>query len=333
LKLEEVQFKLLSELQALPSELALEYCNKALKEIYREHDWSFLYKKGFIRTPRLINIGTVEVEKFSSEVIVSASLKAILDAIAVEDVPLVGRQFRTFGGQNAGSQFIYTIANYESSTSTLTIDPFYQDESNSASTFQIFKNQYLAPTIVEGSFEGIDFESFDYIYAPFAQRKLWLDRTLADLERRDASRWQSGDPNWAVSSGLDSDTNQLFEFYPIPVNERIYQVRYKRSGRDLQPEDNIPASLDYDLIIAKAKLKAYEWFVTNGDKVGDKRSPNVFMNMIALQSNPSMENSYQKLLALAKKRDEDLYPQALIDLGSNWPYYSEVVVETVLMDF
>lgn len=333
MKLEEVQFKLLSELQALPSELALEYCNKALKEIYREYNWSFLYKKGFIRTPRLINTGTVDVTQFSTEVVVSADLKTILDAITVDDVPLIGRQFRTFGGQNAGSQFIYTITDYDSPTSTLVIDPFYQDESNSASTFQIFKNQYTAPTIVEGSFEGIDFESFDYIYAPFAQRRLWLDRTLTDLDKRDSSRWQSGDPNWAVSIGLDSANNQLFEFYPIPVNERVYQVRYKRSGRDLQPEDNIPASLDYDLILAKAKIKAWQWLATNGDKVGDKRSPNVFMNLIALHSNPDMEGSYEKLLKNAKKRDEDLYPQALIDLGSTWPYYSEVVVETVLMDF
>lgn len=339
MKLEEVQFKLLSEIQSLPPELALEFCNKALREIYDEHDWSFLYKKDFIRTPKIITSGSLNATKFSDELVIDATLKAQLDALTISDVPIIGRQVRVFGGQIAGSNFIYNIKNYDSSNSKLKIEPYFQDASISGARFQIFKNLYNAPELVERDsdnnilFQGIDFESFEFILAPFSQRRLWLDLNRRELDKKDVDRVSLGDPFYVVSSDFDSLGNQLFELYPIPINERVYQVLYKKSGRNLEPEESIPASLSYGLILAKAKIKAYEWLMINGDKVGDRKSPNVYLNLIGMISNPSMENSYIRLLEKAKMKDENLYPQALIDLGSSWPYYQDVIVETILLDF
>jgi hypothetical protein len=48
--------------------------------------------------------------------------------------------------------------------------------------------------------------------------------------------------------------------------------------------------------------------------------------------NPNLEDSYPALLNLAKIKDDNILPQMLIDMG-DWPFYQEVVVETVLMDF
>lgn len=339
MKLEEVQFKLLSEIQSLPSEISLELCNRAIKEIRDEYDWSFLYKKDYLRTPALINTGTININKFSNSVVVSADLKVIIDAISINDVPIIGRQLKVFGGQIAGSQFIYTITGYDSGTSTLIIDPFYQDQDNSAASFQIFKNLYTAPESIERdsdnniTFQGIDFANFEYIYAPFVRRKLILDRNRSQLDRLDYNRESQGDPIWLVSSGQqDSAGNQLFELYPIPTSERVYQVLYKTEGRYLEQDDNIPP-IDYNLIICKAKMKAYEWMMINGDIVNNKRNPNLFANSIAMLSNPNLENSYPKLLEKAKMKDENLFPQALIDLGNSVPYYEDVIVETILIDF
>lgn len=334
-----MQHKLLSEIQVLPPELALEYVNRALKEIYREYDWSFLYNRGFIRTPALITVGTVNVTFGSLNVIASAELKAILDAITINDVPLVGRQLRVNGGQSAGRNFTYTITGYDTITGTLTIDEPYQDASNASATFQLFKNLYTAPTIVEKDsngniiFNGIDFEFFEYIYAPFAERKVNLDKNRSEIDAWDRSRNTIGDPRYITSFSQDSAGNQLFELYPIPSQERIYQVLYKRAGRDLGSDEELPKILGYSLVLEKAKLKALEWLTINADKVNDKRSPNVFMNLIALKSNPNMDNSYQNLLNKAKMQDEALYPQSLIDMGGMYPYYEDVIVETVLMDF
>lgn len=339
MKLEEVQNKLLAEVQSLPPEMALEICNQALKSIYRERDWSFLYKRDFLRTPALIQTGTVLVTKFSSDVVVSADLKAILDAITVDDVPLIGRQFRTFGGQIAGSDFFYNIIDYNPLTSTLRIDPFYQDATNVVAKFQIFKNLYNAPELIERDsqgnilFQGIDFANFEYISAPFVQRRLWLDYSRADLDRIDSARVSMGDPRYVSSYGLDEANNQLFELYPIPQQERLYKVLYKRTGRNLEPEDNLPPSLSYDLVLAKSKIKAFKWLAVNGSKVNDKTSPNIYLQSAAMLNNPGMDDSYPKLLAECKGVDENLYPQNLIDMDASFPYYREVIVETVLMDF
>lgn len=327
MKLEEVQFKLLAEIQSLPPTLAEEFCKQAIRDIYNEYDWSFLYKRDLLRVPAMINSGTVSVEEFSEDVQTSTELRAILDAITVNNVKLEGRQFRTFGGQYAGNNFIYTIKEYDSITGIFKIDPYYQDQTDTSARFQIFKNLYTTSEI------DIDFAYFEYILAPFDQRKLGLELTIGELNRRDPSRTSMGDPRYIVNYDEDSSGNQLFELYPIPVNKRIYKIRYKRDGRNIEIDANIPSALSYDLVIAKAKIKAYEWLSTNGDKVGDKRSPNVFMNLIAMLSNPNMENSYPKKLREAISRDENLHSQSVIDMGSNFDYYSEVVVETILLDF
>lgn len=321
--------------------MALEFCNNALRSIYREFNWSFLYKRDFIRSPALIRTGTVEVEQFSNNVIVSTDLKAILDAITIDDVPLIGRQFRTFGGQIAGSNFFYTITDYDSLTSTLKIEPQYQDADNNAISFQIFKNLYTAPEIVEKDsggniiFQGIDFDSFEYISAPFDQRRLWLDYSRADFDRVDSARLAMGNPRYVAAFGEDIAANQLFEFYPIPTDARVYKILYKRSGRDLEPEENIPSALSFELIKVKAKIHAYEWLMINGAKVGDKTSPSIFLQAIAMLNNPLMDNSYPKLLTECKNKNENLYPQNLMDLGSEYAFYPELpmMVETILLDF
>jgi hypothetical protein len=327
LKLEEVQYKLLGELQSLPPELALEFVRQSLREIYKEHDWSFLYKQDVLRTPALINTGTINVVEYSNIVVPSASLKAILDAILVNDVKLEGRQLRTFGGTVAGSSFIYNIISYDASGfGAITIDPYYIDESNPAANFEIFKNRYTAQEI------DIDFAHFEWIAAPFNQRRINLDWDRNYLDSRDPDRTAKGDPYYAVPYINDTSENLLIELYPIPISKRIYRTYFKREGLTLESDDNIPSKLSYELVLAKAKIKAYKWLATNAEKVNDKKSPNVYMNLIAMASNPNMEDSYPALLKLAKVKDDNILPQMLIGMG-DWPYYQEVIVETVLMDF
>lgn len=327
MKLEEVQYKLLGKIQSLPPELALEFCKQAIKEIYKEKDWSFLYKRDILRTPRMINTGTVDVTQYSTDVIVSADLKVILDALTVNDIKIEGRQFRTFGGQLAGSNFIYTITEYNSSTGTLTIDPYYMDEDNANASFQIFKNLYTISEV------GNDFANIESIIAPFAQKRIGLELSRSMLDVRDPYRLSMGDPYYIVNYGEDSSSNSLFELYPIPTNARVYRTIYKSKGDDLDSDDDIPSRLDYELILAKAKIKAYEWIAVNGDRVGIKLSPNVCMNLIALASNPNAEDSYPSLLNKAKQEDENVLPQALIEMGESWPFYQEVITETILLDF
>jgi hypothetical protein len=268
LKLEEVQYKLLGELQSLPPELALEFVQQALREIYKEHNWSFLYKQDVLRTPALINTGTIAVEEYSNIVVPSTNLKAILDSISVNDVKLEGRQLRTFGGTIAGFSFIYNIVSYDATgLGAITIDPYYMDETNAASTFEIFKNRYTAQEI------DIDFAHFEWIAAPFNRRRINLDWDRSYLDSRDPDRNAKGDPYYAVPYINDTSENILIELYPTPINKRIYKTYFKREGLTLEPDDNIPSKLSYELILAKAKIKAYKWLAMNQDKINDKKNP------------------------------------------------------------
>lgn len=328
MKVEEVQYKLLAEVQSLPPELALEFVIQSIREIYKEHNWSFLYKQDLLRVPALINTGTVSVTEYSNIVVPSASLKVILDAISVNDVKLEGRQFRTFGGTVVGSDFVYTIIGYDSSgLGSITIDPYYQDEDNTTAQFEIFKSLYTAQEL------DIDFAHFEYIFAPFAHKRLNLNLNKSDLDRRDPSRTAKGDPMYAVPSTQDLSSNQLIELYPIPINKRVYRTLLKKAGQTLDADTDLSNTIPYELIIAKAKIKAYKWLAINAEKVNDKKSPNVYLNLVALLSNPNAEDSYPAILAKAKVQDDGLMPQMLVQFEQDWPFYDNVVVETILMDF
>lgn len=332
--------KLIGSINVVPASFAKEAINEALRDIYDARDWGFLWTDGYIRIPALIE-GTVEVTKFSEKITFSGATKALIDAITVDEVPLEERQLKFYGTNKINKVFYYKILDYDSDTGDMLIDPPYLDDSNAAIKVQILKVYYTAPyyqiatveTVVDGDEETtivkrtdpvIDFRRFAYIVSPEDNRRLITDMTLDEVNRRDPSRNELSYPRYFIPYGIDSAGNQLYEFYPASRSEKIYQIKYLRNGVPLiNDSDTIPDLIPTELVLARAKQKAYEWVQANAGILPSVKNVGVYSNLIAMLDNPNRSSSYPSLLDKAIRRDEELFPQAYVGDFSNYNYYDD----------
>lgn len=284
---------------------------QAIREIYDEHDWGFLIENSFIRTPKLIGNGTANVTQFSTSVVLDATAKALVDAITVDMVPLIERQFRTLSPvAQTGKSFVYNITDYESGTGTLTINPAYQDVSKVTATYQIVKMYYAPPLYTPvGGDPVIDFKGWEFVVSPLWQRRIWLDSTQEELNRFDPVRIWLDEPRHLVPFAykIDTDGNEipLFEFYPAPSQERVFRVQYRRLGTIPKLDTEIIPFFNPELILKKARIKAYEWLIANSDKSITIKTTGKFQNLIAMLMNPNASDSYPRLLEKAIALDTD----------------------------
>src|ERR1043165_4243036 len=105
--------KLVGAVDVIPVPFAQSAVNDALRHIYDERDWGFLWKNGIIRTPAIIE-GTAATEKFSKLIPLDDDVKAAIEALDPNDVPLEERQIRFFGSSKTSSLHLYNIEDYDS---------------------------------------------------------------------------------------------------------------------------------------------------------------------------------------------------------------------------
>lgn len=337
-----LQSRLIGELDVIPASSARERINDALRDIYDEVEWGFMFTDSYIRTPEIIE-GSAQVTKFSSQVVVDASILAKIITIPIEDVDLFERQFKVKNSVEVDRGFTYKIVDWDAPTRTLTIIPPYQDVDNASAQVQILKIYYKAPNyfppfdpaVDPAPDPVIDFKRFEYITSPQFNRRLILDATIAELDRYDPYREYTycSEPRYVVPYSVDQLGDQLFEFYPAPRFSRVLRVKYLRRGLPLvKDSDSINDIITQELIITKAKVKSYEWVSANADKLGIK-SVGRFGNLIVFA-----EKKYQDLLDRAQKKDEELYPKAYQGNALLCPYYDydltgEHMGETLLINF
>lgn len=329
----DIKGKLLAQVDILPPAMLGDLINDSLRDIYNENEWGFLVKKDIIRTPNIINTGTVSVTKFSENIILDATASAAILALNENDIPLIERQFRNAGvSANTGNAFTYNIIDFDPTDENaviLTLDQPYWDETNAASPYQILKIFYNPPYIEDTKQnQVIDFKCWKYFISLKLRRRLWTDTTLDILNKFDPARNFVDDPRHVVAHPPSSDDSfPIFELYPAPKFERIYQVIYQRRGLELINEkDVIPNSLDKELIISKAKRKAYEYVLGNMHKYPElKGSMGRFQSLLALANNPNDRSGYEQLLAKAIKKDEENYPKAYFGDYSRMPFIDSYI--------
>lgn len=346
----QLQARLIGELDVIPPASARERINDALREIYDDREWGFLFEDGFIRTPELIE-GTGEVEKFSTSVILDATVIAKIQAINEFDVDLFERQFRVVNTKEVPRGFTYKIVDIDFGTNTLTIDPPYQDVSNLSAKIQILKVYYKPPYYQPPYEKGvdpvpdpiIDFKRFDSIISPHFQRRLGLNVSQTELHRIDPYRDTISEPRFFVTHSFDTRTfdNQgtpiqvnepLYEMYPAPRFSRVFKVKYLRNGLPLINDSNqVPDIFTKELILSKARIGSYRWAKANADKLKLK-AVGRFDNLIALDM-----NEYEKQLERAIKKDEELYPRAYLGNVLDYPEYTfedlHCYGETLVLNF
>ncbi len=319
--------KLESAIDVVPASVCKDIINSALRDIYDERDWGFLWTEGFIRTPTLIT-GFASVTKYSNVVTLDATTKALINVIITEDVPFDERQVKFYGTNKVDKALFYNIVSdsYDTLTGTFQIDPIYFDDSNIAIKLDIFKVYYTAPYYIFNGNPIIDFRRFAYVFSPNFNRRLILDKNLDELNKLDPQRTNFSYPQYLVGSGIDSNGNQLYELNPIPKTETVLRVRYLRNGSALKNDsDLIPDNIiSQELILARAKIRAYEWVAANQGKLDSVKSTTPFFNLIAMLNNRNNLNSYPVLLSKAEKKDEELFPQAYLGDFSSCNYFDDI---------
>jgi hypothetical protein len=323
-----VNFKTLySELNGLLKPLPISLCkiliNEALTNIYNESDWSFLLKNGYLTIPGLITTGTISVTNGSNQVTISSGLKTVLDAIEIDITKprVVGRQIRITSPDVIGSRVIYTIDDYRSDTSTITLSEPYFGTTNTTTNFKIFKTLITPYDILLNGNPVTDFKSFEYVADIKEQRKLNLDYLV---DQHDHDRRNTGTPFALVPYPPDSSNNPQFELYPqyTSTTDRVYRVKYYAEGIELVNDlDTIPRPLNRSLVMAAAKLQAFEYADANRG-IKPEFSKTNWSNLRAMGLSDRSPNGYEYLLQQALRQDEELIPRSFIgDIYSDLPYF------------
>ena len=327
---DQLQKRLIGAINVIPASAARVIINDSLREIYDEYDWGFLYQEDYIRTPEIIE-GTVNVTKFQPIIIVDLDVQAKINAITENDISLFERQVRLINPTIQDRSLTYNILDYDNNTGELTLDKPYQDATNLVVKIQILKIFYTAPYFIppyDPAVDAvpdpiIDFRRFESIISPQFRKRLHLEQTLTDLDRIDPRRLNFlGETKTIVANGKDLSGNQLFELYPVSRQERLLKVKYLRNGAEMRkPNEELNPAFSAELVLAKAKKKAYEWCMANAHLIPNVGSVGRFNNLIALLESPNNSSSYSRLLAVAKKKDEELFPQSYLGDFYLWDYW------------
>jgi hypothetical protein len=321
--LQEISRHLQGLIPDLSPSFADDIVNQAREDLYAEKEWGFLWTESFIRIPALISAGFCNVTRYSKDIIFNTTARVFLDTIGVDDIEIKDRQFKT-----KNFEYEYTVVNYDSGTGTGTLNEMYLGESNPIANYEIYKRFILPPDYVR--FDGskvIDFARFEAIVDIKNNYQLWLNRSNSWANSLDSNRTSGGEPFAIIPHSekvISADeTISQYEVYPVPKDklERIYKVLYVRKGVNLKSNEKFPSLFSKSLLIAAAEIAGYKWANTHKGQFQNLQRTS-WENMIALVSARSNPKGYSALLDIAFKRDEELYPKALIESYSRFGFYS-----------
>jgi hypothetical protein len=296
--------ELRGQVSKLPISFAPTLINRAWREIRERNLWSFnLYESVFI-TPPVVNSGTVTVVQGTSMVTfdLAVAVPALLASQAANPFsPITVRQFRS--GTGGGFGGIYNIIALNFGTGVATLDRVMGEPSGTNVAYLVFQ---------------------DYYTPPFKDHRLWLsvrnptlfldmelDMTRSWVDERDPQRTWYQFPTHVIPWGIDLRGQgtinasatlgfPLFELWGVPVSPYTYQCYGLRSGTDLvNPTDALPLQVGEDLVIAKAKVYAYEWAEANKSMAPRMTGPD-YKFLIGLAAEET-----KRLLTMYRLRDKD----------------------------
>lgn len=261
---------LVDSIPRLPPPLAQTIVNRAWRDIVRWRLWSWLVGTGYITTPVAINTGTIDVTLGSTSVVVSASAAAALDAVALANPPLasaqvgIGRQIRIASQVTGTPGPLYNIAAWTSPSGPLTLDRVYAEATASNQPYTCYKAYYQPPpSNGSASPDFLRYFSVTNMAMGYTIRGRKLFYTQAKLDGIDPQRGATGDA-YDISAYLDNPNPAVagpivHEWYPHPVNQRVYRCMFLRYGANLSDTVDIPTTLDPDLLMERAYMYACKW--------------------------------------------------------------------------
>jgi hypothetical protein len=275
--------------------LSQKLVNRAWEDIRKARSWSFLTVEGALKSPALINSGTVQVTQGLPTVTFNATAKALLDAVVLDALnPLATRQFRVSSGP------VYSIESYDDATGIGILDRPYLEASNTVAQYAVYRCYFRAPVT--------DFKSWRSIFDPNNGYPLTFHWTKEQLDLKDPTRGAMGQAYRVAFHKVDSANYPLFEFWPHPTSEQIFQIWYERNGLDMvAPTDDIKRPVTEDLLLMRAKYRAYEWAEANKGSNPQLRGTDwKYLMSSYADDRKGKPNAYQVALARTRKDDENM---------------------------
>ena len=240
--------------------------NRAWLEVQRAHQWSFLWFEVPIPTPSPISAGIATYSIGLNLVTGDATASAAWLGAGLA-VPLTTRQFRI----GTGSFYnIIAVNSANPAAVVLTLDRIFVDPIATYPTtgYQILGCFYNAP------FQ--DFIWWDSVRDPYSGYAFNLTETREHIDRVDPQRFTAGMPTACIPYKVNQQPGAFFgfpmyEMWPAPLDNYTYIGSGYRSGSvftNVTPgvTDVVPPQVGEDIVMAKAKMYAYEWCIANTDK-------------------------------------------------------------------
>jgi len=272
--------------------VAQKLVQRAWHDIRESRMWSFLVSETVIAVPVQISDGTVTVTNGSAIVLGDSTADAAWSAVS--NAELVTRQFRSGLGP------IYNITSYTSPN--LTLERTYSETTASGAVYSIYKCYYPPPS---------DFLRWTSVVDPINGYQFGLDRTKAQLDHTDPLRGAIGEPLVIASykfTGIEPDSGWLYELYPHPIVQQSYPALYQKKGMDFtSPTEEFNDRISDDVIMSRARYRAYEWAMANSAAHPELRG----VNWLMLRA--TADDEYKHGLFDSQKNDEEMFQQNYVE--------------------
>lgn len=223
---------------------AKKFINRAMTDINNAREWGYLRGRAAVQIPNAESTGTVALTQFSDTVQFSVAAAAVLDVFGLNP-PITQCQIKVSVTGGA-----YSIIEYTAGGAAV-LDRAYQEDTDATATY-VLSRCYVAPPD--------DFLRWISINDPLRGWSLqfgprWTQQTL---DRIDSQRTVGGDP-LCFATYVYRDGHTQYEVWPNPTVGRAFLTEYRKRGADLVSGDAIPDAIGMDLLMSRAKYRAYEF--------------------------------------------------------------------------
>lgn len=298
----DLKSELVGQVPQLDPYAALKFVSRAFRDVADVREWGFLRARDVLQIPASVTTGTVSVTQFSDAVTFDGAAAAVLDVI--NNPPVTRRQLRVGDGP------AYNILTYTPG-GTATLDRPYQEDTDASADYTLLRCYYSAPA---------DFLRFISIADPLRQKyvvtgpeftQIWLDRI-------DPARTSTGEPWVLCTAQADTATSTLgaptYEMWPWPTTAQALIVNYRKRGSDLTKDSTLPSALNSQLILARAKYRAYEWALAH------QGQHKTLQGVSWLQLMQVAKTEYDEELRAAIKLDQAQNPDTVVSRTRNWGF-------------
>jgi hypothetical protein len=236
--------ELIGQVDGLDPFSAKKYVQRALDDICNQREWGFLRGRAVVQIPDAVTTGTVALTQFDTAIQFDAAAAAVLDVFGLNP-PVTQCQIKI--GALGGA---YSITEYTPGGAAV-LDRAYQEDTDAAATYTLLRCFISPPD---------DFLRFISINDTLRAKTMmfgpqWTQQTL---DRYDPQRIDTSEP-YVFATYVYRDGHTQYEIWPNPTVGQVFLCEYRKRGVELVSGDDLPDAIGADLVLSRAKYRAYEF--------------------------------------------------------------------------